>query len=335
MFWKKKKAESDSVVWRDKTGKITCPGGDCPNDCDNNCPIWLNTSGLQMLLQGRPQQSIDLFHRAIAIAPDFADAMNNLATAYGNNGQHEKAFEYFEKALAAKDNYESAILGLIISAKKLGKYDEALKYCDAYDKLPGCNADKLRKDIPKSDSTGNQTPLPSSSWMLLAEKLLQMGRDRGYIQSTGFPQIPELLIQAESIYQKILNAEANYQKEHPEENYDGWYFTVLSWSAYAGMGAVYHWNEDWNALSKAGIYETLTKERGFIAMDEYVFDTIGIPFGSSEYHEFSKFRIEMQVECENHLDARNLDTFLDTLLCGAKAMYAFGMVFEMNRLGMK
>ncbi len=336
MFWKrKKKAESGTVVWRDRYGNISCPGENgCPRECDGSCPIWLNTQGLEKLRFGQPLEAVPLFQQAIAIAPDFADAANNLGSAYGISNQHEKAYEYFGKALALKKDYPQAMFGLIVSAKNLGKYDEALSYCDAYDHLPGCSAAELRKDIQRLAAGNQSSAKKPGNWLVLAEKLLQSGRQKGYIQSDGFPQIPELLVCAEPTCLKILNAKADYEKKHPETGNKG-ISAFYAWSAFAGMGAVYHWNEDWDALSKAGIYETMTKERGFFAMDEYVLDTIGIPFGSDQCNEFLRFIFELTMECMGHISKEKLEVGIDTLLYGAKAMYAFGMVFEMNRLGMR
>ena len=335
MFWKKKKSESDSVVWKDKTGKITCPGDACPNDCDNNCPIWLNTSGLQFLLQKQPQQAIKLFQRAISIAPDFPDAVNNLASAYGHINQHEKAYEYFKKALAMKEDYQSAIRGIIVAAKNLENYEEALKYCDAYDRLPGCNAVELRQDIQKRMNDNLTFSQKYGNWLILAEKLLQIGRNEGYIHSVGFPQIPELLACAEPTCIKILNAEAEYEKDHPNVSEYGRIKVIYYWSALAGIGAVYHWNNDWDTLSQEGIFEALTKERGFNEMDEYVLETVGISFESDQRKELYNVFDELLSECSGYISYEKTDVYRNTLLLGAKAMYAFGMVFEMNRLGMK
>ncbi len=334
MFWNKKKADSDSVVWRDKNGKITCRGDSCPKDCDNSCPIWLNTLGLQMLQRNQPLQAIPFFQGAVTIAPDFTDAVNNLGSAYGSSNQHEKAYEYFGKALAMKKDYPKATFGLIVAAKNLGKYDEALKYCDAYDRLPGCSAAELRQEIQRLASSKQNTPPKPRNWLLLASKLLESGREKGYIQSDGFPQIPELLLQAEPTCLRLLDAQLDYQEHHPETQANGT-LTIYAFSALAGMGAVYHWNEDWDTLSKTGVYETLTKERGFFEMDEYVFDTIGIPYGSDPCKELAHFLFVLASECIGAITEEGLEINLDTLLYGAKAMYAFGMVFEMNRLGMR
>ena len=299
MLGKKKKNNIDSVVWRDQNGKIVCQGEqNCPQECNSMCPIWQNTRGLEMLQIGQPLKAIPFFQQAVAIAPDFIDAINNLGSAYGSNNQHDKAYEYFKKALELNKDYPKATFGLIVASKNLGKYDEALKYCDAYDRLPGCNAEEIREEIQRLASSHQPSQKQSGNWLILASKLLQFGRENGYIQSNQFPQIPELLACAESTCLKLLSAEADYEKEHPEVRERG-PIIVYSWAAFAGMGAVYHWDKDWPELSSIGIYETMTKERGFFAMDEYVLETIGIPFGSDQCKELLRFIFNLTIECIN------------------------------------
>ncbi len=76
-------------VWRDRNGKLFCPGNHCKQECDDRCPIFLNTRGLQFLTMGRPWPAIANFKQAIELAPDFADAYNNLGAANGNVNQHK------------------------------------------------------------------------------------------------------------------------------------------------------------------------------------------------------------------------------------------------------
>lgn len=100
----------------------------------------------------------------------------------------------------------------------------------------------------------------------------------------------------------------------------------------AGMGAVYHWHIAWNELSSKGIYETLTQERGLFAMDEYVIDAIGVGFGSDEERTLTKFMWEQVGQCM--IMMADGETSMESFMACAKAMYLFGMTFEMNRLGM-
>lgn len=331
MFFKHENS-SDSVVWRNASGRIDCPGDDCPQDCDDRCPIWLNTSGLEQLLRNRPGDAIEIFQKAISIAPDFHDAHSNLGTAYGMSGRHKEAYDAFSKALELRKDYPQALRGLISAEKNLGMYEEALAHCDAYELLPGCSAQELRGQIERLAGKSPADDAERTNWLLVAEKLLKIGRGEGYIQSEGFPQIPELMILAERVSKQILMAAMDcYERAHNIHPF----LVTFAWAAYAGIGAVFHWNLDWGALSSAGVYETMTRERGFGEMDEYVLDTIGLPFGSDEAMALGKFLYEeLSPKCMLFVDPDGDSLDADAVIRGAKAMYAYGVVYEMNRLGM-
>ena len=102
------------------------------------------------------------------------------------------------------------------------------------------------------------------------------------------------------------------------------------------MGAVYHWHIDWNGLSKKGIAETLLEPRGAYAMDEYVIDTIGIGFESEEGKKLSKdvSILSMWALMEFSNDSSG-EILMRIALEAMQSMYMFGMVYEMERLGMK
>jgi tetratricopeptide (TPR) repeat protein len=59
-------------------------------------------SGAQSLLdeQGRSQAAVDCLRRALEAAPDYADAMFNLALLLQRNNKHAEAVEYWRRYLA-------------------------------------------------------------------------------------------------------------------------------------------------------------------------------------------------------------------------------------------
>lgn len=327
MFWKKKRS---GIAWRDDSGEIRCLGDNCSRKCDSTCPIWENTIGLKLLRISEPLKAIEHFKNAIELASDFTDAYNNLGSAYGMSNQHEKALEFFAKAYSMKRNYAKALRGMIIAETELGKYEDALKHCDEYESLNGPDVDDLRGKIESVSSDRSEEC--SWSFVTLATMLLTVGRNEGYVFSEGFPYIPELLTSAqpvcESIYEDILE-----YKKTAAPNFDAEKMTFI-WSAYAGMGAVYYWHIDWNSLAANGLYRTLTAERGIEEMVEYVSDSIGIPFQSEESQELTCFLKKASVLCMDFLVSHQNACGFDAIIEGAKAMFLFGMVFEMNRLGM-
>lgn len=139
---------TEKVVWRDRNGKVACPGPmGCPHGCEDSCPIFHNSEGLSFLRENKPLAAIPHFQRAVSIAPDFHEFHNNLGVAYGASGQHQKAYESFTKTLELKKDYPKAIHGLLLSSANLGKYDEALRLCDEYERITGINMQSARAQI--------------------------------------------------------------------------------------------------------------------------------------------------------------------------------------------
>lgn len=317
--------------WRDDSGKVACPGDDCPLECDDSCPIWLNTKGLSMLQINQFDKAVAHFNAALALAPDFLDVQNNLGTAYGMNNQHQEAYEAFKKAHEMKKDYPKALNGLIVAEMNLGLFEDARRHCDELEAIPGCDASGLRE---KLESKEGKTAQNSSTYnyMDIAAELLAIGRKEGQVVSDGLPFIPEILNMCVETCLKLFEEIQEYGKTDPKAN------TLrlsLAWSAFAGMGAVYHWHTDWNTLSQNGLFETLTKERGVYEMDEYVLDIIGIQHDDFHGKMTSHFIMELANKCISILEEKFDAPSLDALVEAAKAMFMYGMVFEMNRLGMK
>ena len=144
----------------------------------------------------------------------------------------------------------------------------------------------------------------------------------------GFPNIPEIMVQADSVCEDLFDS---LKKEI--ENTETFITLTPLWCAFAGMGAVALWNENWPRLRDNGIIPLLTAERGYFAMDEFVMDYIGIGWDSEECKSVSgvlrAFAIKGASESIIDGDFR-IQTYCEHL----KAMYYYGMVFEMSRLGM-
>lgn len=345
------KEEQNDVppTWHDKTGKIICLGDDCKAKCDDRCPIWWNTRGVKYLTTKQPFPAISNLEKAIVIAPDFAEAYNNLGAAHGAVNHHQQAYDAYKKALSLKSPYPNALYGLIVSEKNLGMYQEALAHCDEYDNLPGCSSIELRAEIanlmnPQEHTDSAQEPetklIPEpekepsgqENYLVVANELLEEGRNAGYIVSESLSFIPELLVQADTVCEKIYNEINDYCENNPGANLIS---LTLTWAAIAGMGSVFFWDKDWNKLSADGIFETLTRARGLDEMDEYVLDTIGIGFSTSKGKEIVSFISGLSGYCMYRTVDGRTEFGLEDVFRAAKSMYTWGMVFEMNRLGMR
>ncbi len=321
--------KNTSVVWRDNDGKIYCPGDACPQKCDDSCPIWCQTMALTMMKMGEGSKAIEEFRKALTIAPDFKDAWVNMAAVYGSMNNHLEANKAYKAAYAIDKKYTNALFGLIISCKNLGQFEEALKYCDEFEVIAGkAEAEKLRKQIRDVQSAGNVTRQESAIDM--AVKIISHARKSGILgQNDHFPNIPEIMAEGKYACQKIFR---DLIKDENGRSPDLW----LAWGAYAGMGAVYHWNIDWDSLQKKGVAETLLEPRGSFAMDEYVVDSIGIGFDTAEGKTFTQgvYNLSMWA-ISQFFPGPNAQNAIQIAMETMQAMYLFGMVCEMERLGMK
>lgn len=324
--------QAQKTYWRDNQGKVSCLGDSCPHECDNSCPIWLNTMGLSMLKIKQFEKAIEAFSRALTIAPDFLDVQNNLGTAYGMNNQHREAYEAFLAAHKMKPDYEKALHGLIVSETNLGMIKDATIHCDEYDRLPNCNSQHLREALRRSIHQDSDTHEAENreSFVSIAAEFLSVGRTEGYIVSDGMPHVPELVAPCTDVCLKLIEEINEYGKEHPNARTTN---LMMAWCTFAGIGAVYHWHTNWAELSKKGIIVTLTEERGVFAMDEYVMDLIGRGHDTPDGKELTSHIMDM-AKCAVFRLATKGNLSFESVLTTAKAMYLYGMVLEMNALGL-
>lgn len=323
-----------NVVWRNSDGEIICPGDSCPQECDDSCPIWCQTIAVSALQAGKFEASIEWFNKALSIAPDYKEAWVNLGTIYGQHDKHLEANKYFMMAYNIDNNYEKAIRGLIASYKNIGHFDEAFQFCDIYEKNVGdkAEAEVIRQTVREAQSSGQIRRRESdiSMGMDIVNKAREM---KILAPNDKMPNIPEIMAEKKRTCSIILEELIELgKKEVSARNPITWFM----WAMYAGMGAVYHWNINWNDLKAKGIPETLLEPRGVFEMDEYVMDIIGIGFNSEEYKELNPklMALAMMMSSEKLNPSKN-DITRDDILEFMQAMYIFGMVFEMERLGMR
>jgi tetratricopeptide (TPR) repeat protein len=75
---------------------------------------------------GLTDRAIELFHVAIQLSPNFADAHNNLGVAYIYKGLYEKAVEHLKIAVRLDPSFSGAYSNLGLSYEGLGMREEAI-----------------------------------------------------------------------------------------------------------------------------------------------------------------------------------------------------------------
>ena len=105
---------SDAAIWRDATQKV--PG---------NGRAFHNLAVCQAD-QGRNQDAIDTFSRAIELKPNQPEAFAHRGISYSAIGQYDKAVADFQQALKLDPGNSTAQIGLGVAADKTGNADLAM-----------------------------------------------------------------------------------------------------------------------------------------------------------------------------------------------------------------
>ena len=108
----------DVVLWQDVTEKSP-----------NLARPW-NNLGLALKNQGRTDQAIAMYNRAIEIDPGYVHPYNNLGALFLETGQPEKARSLLEKAIETDPLFMMAYSNLAIACHRLGDNEAAMAWCE-------------------------------------------------------------------------------------------------------------------------------------------------------------------------------------------------------------
>jgi len=89
-------------------------------------PRRLNNLALALVAQGRFDEAIENYYKAIQINPDYPDAQYNLGIALAAKGRSDEAIENYRNAIQINPNNCEALdnLGMVLTAR--GQFDEAI-----------------------------------------------------------------------------------------------------------------------------------------------------------------------------------------------------------------
>ena len=86
----------------------------------------LNQAGIRLAQQGRLEEALESFRRALQIQPGLAQSHNNLGITLQDLGRREEAVASYQRALALKPDYAMAYNNLGTALKEQEKIDEAV-----------------------------------------------------------------------------------------------------------------------------------------------------------------------------------------------------------------
>ncbi|NJM74088.1 MAG: tetratricopeptide repeat protein [Scytonema sp. RU_4_4] len=102
--------------------------------------------GLALSAQGKPDQAIASYRKALQIDPNHANAHNNLGNALSAQGKLEDAIASYRKALQIDPNFAGAHCALGFALSNQGKLDEAIAELEIAVHLEPTNA-LFRKNL--------------------------------------------------------------------------------------------------------------------------------------------------------------------------------------------
>ena len=85
-------------------------------------------TGNRIAMNGNLAEARHYYEQALALEPEYPEALNNLANILRAEGELTRAKQYYQQALALKPNYEQAYNGLAVTLQELGEWTAALDY---------------------------------------------------------------------------------------------------------------------------------------------------------------------------------------------------------------
>ena len=90
----------------------------------------INVLGVALQEQGKFQEAVQTFNKAIEMKPDYAEAYNNRGNALCEPGQLNEALESYEKAIQLRPDYADAHSNRGNALHKLGRLEDAVESCE-------------------------------------------------------------------------------------------------------------------------------------------------------------------------------------------------------------
>ncbi len=106
-----------------------------------NLAVTENNLGSALQSDGRVDDAIAHYRRAIALRPEYAPAYSNLASALKSKGQVSDAIAAYEQALRVQPDYPEADYNLGNALFEAGRGDEAIAHYNRAQSIPGAAAD--------------------------------------------------------------------------------------------------------------------------------------------------------------------------------------------------
>ena len=119
-------------------------------------PFYFSNLGNALQAQGKLDEAVAAYRRAIGIKPDYAEAHSNLGNALTNQGKLDEAIAAYRRAIGIKPDYAEAHSNLGNALTNQGKLDEAIA---AYRRAIGIKPDYAEAHSNLGNALTNQGKL--------------------------------------------------------------------------------------------------------------------------------------------------------------------------------
>jgi tetratricopeptide (TPR) repeat protein len=113
---------------------------DCLKKSPNKARVN-NNFGLALSAEGKTEEAINYYNKAISMTPDFIFFYNNRGSAYAKLGQYQRAIENYNQAIRLKPDHSGAYYNRGIAYTDLGQYKRAIENFNTAIHLKPDNAD--------------------------------------------------------------------------------------------------------------------------------------------------------------------------------------------------
>ena len=149
------------------------------------------------------------------------------------------------------------------------------------------------------------------------DMLIELGVSDGFLSEPKFTFVPEVMLLAPKLCKQVYEKMVRLGDNNP--------MAFCGFCAYVAIGTTYLWQNDFASFQKDNILDALENPRGFDYMDEYITDMTGFDHSKIEKH----LKMASVVAIGNTEDVKsNFAKCLET-------MFNYGMVLEMNKLGLR
>jgi tetratricopeptide (TPR) repeat protein len=123
-------------VWKNEYTLWT----DCLKKSPNKARVN-NNFGLVLFAEGKIEEAIDYYNKAMRITPDYIFFYNNRGAAYAKLGQYQRAIEDYNQAIRLKPDHSGAYYNRGLAYTDIGQYQQAIENFNTAIHLKPNNAD--------------------------------------------------------------------------------------------------------------------------------------------------------------------------------------------------